>query len=407
MTADAARRRSKIRELLLTGALTLAAIVLGAFGAEYHLATEIAAAPPRASERLGLAYDERSVAEVVTDLRTREPGATPAVWPGFFLSRIDGPRRSSVLVTRDGGEVLPLGGVSNTLTVLCREVGGYVTYRSDRHGFNNPDAVWDRPVIDILFVGDSFAQGQCVPPEAQAAHLVRQAFPATLNLAMGHNGPLLELASLAEYGTPKQPRTVIWLFYQGNDLAEDLPREAASPLLARYFETGFTQGLEGRQVEVDGLLRGYLSGSAAEMRVEAIAARHRQESLLKLRNLRRALGLKRSTPKPDMARFEAILGNAFSRVSSWGGRAYFVYLPGWLEVMTPDESMEAARNAIIAAAEKRGFVGLNLHSSMASAPDPSVFFYYPASHYSPEGQKLLAEAILSALEADGFRPSPP
>ena len=407
MSVHGAWRVPSLRGGFLAAALSLAAMALGAFGAEYHLAARIADAPRQASDRLGLAYDGRTMVEVVAALDEGDPGAVPAVWPGYLLEKQDGGHRHSALSAGDGREVLPLGGVSNATTVMCREVGAYVTYKSDRHGFNNPDPVWDSRALDVVLVGDSFGQGQCVPPEAQAAHLLRTAFPATLNLAMGHNGPLLELASLVEYGGRQKPRVVIWLFYQGNDLIEDLPREAASPLLARYLEPGFTQGLESRQAEVDGLLRGYLTDAAAEMRVESIAARHRMESLVRLRTLRRALGVGRTRPQPDVPRFEAILGEASARISAWGGRAYFAYLPGWIEVMKPDETMASSRSAVVAAARRSGFAVIDLHAAMARAPDPGVFFYYPASHYSPDGQKLLAEAILSQLEADGVRPSPP
>ena len=63
-----------------------------------------------------------------------------------------------------------------------------VTFDSDEYGFNNPPGSWQAP--RIVLVGDSFTQGDCVPPEKNiAAHLNRR-FGGVLNLGVAGHGPL-------------------------------------------------------------------------------------------------------------------------------------------------------------------------------------------------------------------------
>ncbi|MFN0043086.1 MAG: hypothetical protein ACKVSF_07735 [Alphaproteobacteria bacterium] len=399
-----ARRR---RDLPVTILLCLAATIAGAFGAEYYLFRQLADAPLRASERLGLVHDTRSVRQVVDELRKVNPAAVPALWPSYLLVA-NGENAPRSMLMAGGVETVPAGGVSRAQTVMCREVGGYNSYASDRHGFNNPDWVWQLPETDIALIGDSFTQGQCVPPGDQVAALVRSHFPATLALAMGHDGPLMELLTLKEFAAFRRPRAVVWLFYQGNDLTQDLPRERASPLLMRYLEGDYTQSLAVRQAEIDSALRTYLDSAASrERHVAELETRAARESVLKLRNLRHLLGATRAPPSPDFALLGRILLEAKATVEGWGGQTIFVYLPSWIELLHPNQAMRMGREAALAAARENGFEIVDLHAAMAAARDPGAYFYYPASHYSPEGQRVLADAILAALAASGIKPSSP
>src|SRR5207253_2124342 len=116
--------------------------------------------------------------------------------------------------------LLPLGGISNRLTVFCNEAGDYVKYRSDEHGFNNPPGIWSDGKAEIAAIGDSFVQGTCVPTDQPLVGVIRTEYPGTLNLGMSGNGPLLELATFEEYVTTVKPRIVLWFFFETNDLTD-------------------------------------------------------------------------------------------------------------------------------------------------------------------------------------------
>jgi hypothetical protein len=380
----------------------LVAALIGLYGADAFLAWRMARLPDEAAARLGLENDPRSIRRLIADMARDGKTVVPALWPALLLEPgADGASHSALMVA--GRETIPCGGVSGVPTVMCREVGPYVTYLADRHGFNNPDSVWDKPV-NVMLIGDSFAQGQCVPPDAQMAARLSAFIPGTVTLGMGHEGPLLELAALKEFGPMLKPRVVMWLYFQGNDLIQDLPRERASPLLMRYLEPGFSQNLFTRQAEIDAALRARLEGPSQERDITRIEAMDTLESIAKLRNLRRALGATRNRPSPDIPLFARILQEARRTVESGGGTLYFVYLPGWSELMQPAPSDPALRERVLAVAHETGLEIIDLYAPMMSEGDPSAFFFYPGSHYGPEGQGAVADAILEALEAQGLGP---
>ena len=114
-----------------------------------------------AAAELGIEYDERTKLEVIEDLIAEGEDAAPTIYP-----LTDG----NVSVRH---HLLPLGGIANKTTVGTNESGKSPIYRSDRHGFNNPDAQWDSGTIDWLLVGDSFTHGSTVAPGEEIAGTIR------------------------------------------------------------------------------------------------------------------------------------------------------------------------------------------------------------------------------------------
>ena len=190
-------------------AVTLA-VGVAFYVAEFYM-LHLAPAPPGAIANKDGVLDSRTRYQVVLDLRSRGTRAYPAVFPAR-LSRtaLDGTLRAPLRI--DGVEVLPLGGVANAPTVRCNESGPYVVYESDEFGFNNPKELWKADGVEVIALGDSFAQGSCVAPEHNFVSLIRARYPRTLNLGMSGNGPLLMLAALKEYGPTLRPRAVLWIF---------------------------------------------------------------------------------------------------------------------------------------------------------------------------------------------------
>ncbi|MCA9841996.1 MAG: hypothetical protein KC475_07720 [Cyanobacteria bacterium HKST-UBA03] len=145
-----------------------------------------------------------------------------------------------------------LGGVPNALTLLCIQPRhSWVTYRSDRFGLRNPDTVWNNPAVDVLLIGDSFAQGYCLKDQDTLDARLRDRGFSTINLGYTANGPLIELATLQEALTVVKPKTVFWLYFEGNDLRfpyqpkdrqddGDFDRELKNPHLAPYWQPNHT-----------------------------------------------------------------------------------------------------------------------------------------------------------------------
>ena len=86
---------------------------------------------------------EKTKYDVIRDLKkSKNIDVVPSIGPAFFLEEkwING-----------GTDIFPLGGVSNTMTVLCKEDEEISIYKSDRHGFNNPDQEWDNEKVLWFF----------------------------------------------------------------------------------------------------------------------------------------------------------------------------------------------------------------------------------------------------------------
>jgi len=206
------------------------------------------------AESAGIPFDARTPIEIVEDLRDAGRDVWPAVYPGPLASSSPGG-----LQDKRGEILLPLAGIANVDTRYGNEEGRYLIYHSDEHGFHNPLGIWEQPQIAVAAVGDSYTHGAQVPSDRNLMAPVRRRWPATLNLGIGSNGPLVELATLFEYLPQRGPRVVLWVLCELNDLGEDLNREIQSPLLQRYWkERRSIQNLEARQPEIDALLRGYV-----------------------------------------------------------------------------------------------------------------------------------------------------
>ena len=255
-----------------------------------------------AAKTLGVKFDARTKAEVIDDFRKRGIDAVPSLNPHELLKEQKDGTMKSATTTVNGAEVLPLASMAEKLTVVCNEGGEFLTYTSDRHGFNNPPSVWNAP-ISVVAVGDSFTQGWCVDPDNNFVSLIRQRYPGTLNLGIEGNGPLVMLATLKEYAESVRPKVVLWFYFEGNDLT-DLSKERRSPLLRRYLETNeFSQRLSSRQDQIDRALAGYLDTVANKNRLlvkleeasavitDADKLPKALESIAKLGQLRQRLGL--------------------------------------------------------------------------------------------------------------------
>ena len=208
------------------------------------------------AKQSGVDFDTRSKLQIIAELRQRNISAVPAIVSQGLLET-DGSGALKSQITIKGTNLLPLAGISNRVTVLCNETGEYVIYNSDEYGFHNPKTIWNEGRFDIAAVGDSFTHGYCVPSDKNFVALIRQHYPATLNLGVSGNGPLTTLATIKEYLKFAKPRVVLWFYWEGNDLT-DLKREKNSPLLMRYLEDNFSQGLVNLQPDIDAALTAYI-----------------------------------------------------------------------------------------------------------------------------------------------------
>ena len=368
------------------------------------------------AKKAGVDFDTRTRLEIITELRRQGSDAVPAIFPRFLLKKQEDGRTTSEIVI-NGLEVLPLGGIASKVTVLCNETGEFTVYHSDERGFNNPQGSWNADRLEIAALGDSFTQGACVPVEKNFVHLLQARYPATLNLGMSSNGPLLMLAGIQEYLPAFKPATVLWFYFEGNDLQE-LATEAESRLLSRYLQGGFNQGLGHVQHDIDSHLTAWVHRETARelhreevRRKRAHAASARSDAFLKLAKLtalRQRLGLidaKKPAHEPVPAELEQrnldlfvkVLSVADAMVRAWGGRLYFVYLPDWGRYGAPT-SARLDRDPVLTAVTNLGIPVIDMHLAFKDHQDPlSLFPFRRFGHYNEEGHRLVADTVLRAL----------
>jgi hypothetical protein len=357
------------------------------------------------ARQFGVEYDTRTQLQVVRDLRLEGIDAVPAVYPfGLFERQPDGTMKSQITI--NNAEAFPLAGISDRLTVFCNESGPWITYRSDEHGFHNPPGIWTSDALDIAVLGDSYAQGTCVPSELSFAALIRARNPAMLNLGNSNKGPLMSLADLREYAAAFKPTVVLWFFYEQNDFG-DLNRESTSLLLMRYLDRHFTQGLRKIQADIDRALEQHWLGSLEEAQTHwPDESKTLIPAVMRFTNLRRNMGLLRRPPnrqielEQSLGLLAKVLAEAKWTVDSWGGRLYLVYLPERERYVEPDAARldEEKREQVLRVTRSLGVELIDIPAAFQASGDPLALFpFRRRGHYNEEGHRLVAETVLHSL----------
>jgi hypothetical protein len=122
------------------------------------------------------------------------------------------------------------GDVANAFQISPADLSSFSwDVRYDRHGFRNES---DLDHADIAVIGDSFVEGLTVPSkQLMTSVLAGLQGRVVANLGQSAWGPQEELAVLKRYALPLHPRTILWLFFEGNDLGDVISyqRQAAAP----------------------------------------------------------------------------------------------------------------------------------------------------------------------------------
>ncbi len=141
-------------------------------------------------------------------------------------------------------KILLLSGYENSKILLCLdEKNNPVYYLSDSNGFNNEI----KSNNDFLLIGDSYVQGMCVQNKDNLSAQFKKFSYRTNSLAVGGNGPLLELATFREYRDQYNYNNVILFITPSNDYL-DLSKEIKNDILLNYLNReNFTQNLNNEE----------------------------------------------------------------------------------------------------------------------------------------------------------------
>ena len=264
-----------------------------------------------AAKNNNVEFDHRMGFSVLSDLKSKGLDIVSGIYPQAFNLTNGIPNKN----------IFPLSGISNKKTLHCNETGQWKYHHSDRYGFSNLNKYWDKKEIDYLILGDQFSQGACVDQDKNISSYLKEITKKNvLNLSLVGNGPLLKLATLKEYGIKVKPKRVLWFYYEGNDLVDELHREKQSQILLSYLKTNFTQNLFKRLKEID---------------IELIEFSKIDELLWKtkiyrLYNIRSLLSFDKEDIEYKVVidpLYKLILSEAKKTVGSWNGKIEFIYIP--------------------------------------------------------------------------------
>jgi hypothetical protein len=348
-------------------------------------------------------FDTRSKKQVIRDLRGQGIEAYPTLGSTHFAL--------SPLAVGDA-KLVPLHGIRNVTTVLCNETGTYAIYKSDEFGYNNPKGIWGGDSVQILAVGDSFTEGSCVPPAKNAMSVVRNKFPSTLNLGRAGDGPLAQLAQLHEFGSLKQPKIVLWMFYEGNDLIRDLWREKRSQQLFKYLSAGRHQQLNERRQEVNSALKIFADRALEEddgPESDANRPRYLVRAITLsyfrvLLNMDNTQSIKQMRT-PDLPLFRQVLFEAKALVNSWGGKLLVVYLPddrilsknrGVVDILSQHWTTDH-RGDVIEIITSLEIPVIRADRVIESHQNPVSLFPFGSGHFNELGYRIVGETILEGL----------
>lgn len=356
-----------------------------------------------AAKKAGYPFDSRTRYQVLMDLRKKDKDFTLPISP-------------SSLVRPDGffdkeARVYPLGSASDRPMVMCNESGEWLTYRSDEHGFRNPKGVYDKD-IDVVLVGDSFAQGQCVDEGQDIAGLLRKETGLNvLNLGLGSNGPLIELAGMKEYAEPFKPKVVLMFYYPGNDM-ESIAKEKTSPVLIKYLEKDFTQSLLEKQEIIDKALDKYIENVVMAFERDLAHPPRKSEhqmswaNIFQFHNLRYRIGLRSECHIHVDPIFKDIVIRANNMVNEWGGKFIFVYLTAMDTHLAKKNGnpcriryYKSQRQILLPLLKKLGISYIDIEDELSDYPDmDSLFPPFYHGHYNAKGYRVVTEKVIKYLK---------
>lgn len=144
--------------------------------------------------------------DAFNEIKKNKPDLIP--WTGVFQSSNDSYNKEFVFSNK-----------SNSNLLFCNETGEWITYKSDKFGFNNDNSIYDYENLN-LFIGDSFVEGMCVEREDNLVSQFSKIYDEKIiNLGMSGTSQLEQLIILKNYLNYNQNiKKIYWMYSETNDL---------------------------------------------------------------------------------------------------------------------------------------------------------------------------------------------
>ena len=289
-----------------------------------------------------------------------------------------------------------LSGFPASQVILCTEPDNIVSYRADRYGFNNPDALYDGKPVEAMLLGDSFVEGFCLPPGEDLVSQLRRDEVVAVGVGIRGNGPLTELATLGRYGPILKPHHVFMVFFEGNDW-KNLAEELQLPWMHSILEDGVGFGTPSSVGDETRRARSAID-EFRERPVTIVNLLTQTEALRNFVALQQTfarLGLNYPKATPDIPEFRHILRRANELAKGWGGSFTLVYLPRvdrYMGALSSASAFEPLHTLVLEGAASEAVPVIDLSPELEKQGHPEDL-YAPDGHFNGMGAAFAAEII--------------
>jgi hypothetical protein len=352
-------------------------------------------------KKLNENYDDRSKYDFYIDYKKKFQNAVIDLPPSLIYE--------DLLNNQKKYRLVPLSSISKRNTAWCNEDGTFNSYLSDRYGFNNSDKEWDKSK-HIIFIGDSYTQGACVKEDENIPGNIKKLLKnddiGIINLGKRGHGPLSEYATLVEYGKVTNPKIILWLYYEGNDL-KNLKFETSVDILRNYLiKKNFSQNLINKQKDLDKIL---LNKFNERLNFEKHTKKQLKDNqfmfALKFFNLKKFIRLKlkkksddaKSYYKSQLENFEIITQKIKFLSKELDSKLIFIYIPSYER--TNKDSLEDLKmynysNIIkIISKNKIDLIDLSYELFKKSNNPKEYYPYELPRHFSAYGYETIAKIL--------------
>lgn len=285
----------------------------------------------------------------------------------------------------------------------------------DKNGFRNED---DLSNADIAVIGDSYIDSQMLPGSMLATtRLATLTRKTVANLGQSGYGPQQELAVLKRYALPLHPKSVVWVFYEGNDLGDAERYKNKTSLQKSYWDA--VERVWDRSFTRNSLswLTGVFLGcspvqAAKEVITPAVVVdREQNKHVVYLKGRSKSAGL----TKQELDALQttvATIEEAYHLVRNDGGRFLVAFAPTAFRVYHDIADFKEAgedvtqwdlndlpdRLRMMISKISPDIRYLDLTTALKSAARENILVFLPDdTHWSSEGNRVVAEALAEAL----------
>jgi hypothetical protein len=285
----------------------------------------------------------------------------------------------------------------------------------DQNGFRNQ---LDLKSADTVVIGDSFVEGLTVRNEQLMTSILAQLRGEVVaNLGQSAYGPLEELVVLKRYGLPLRPRTVVWMFFEGNDLQDVMGYRQAMRDTPNFWGAFVARSFTRSALyEVRYLISPPAKRPGAQ-RSAVLQTPNGEQASVYFIYPSKPLTKEEFTALDDTV---DTLANAYRLSAAQGARLVFVFVPSKFRVLrpfcsfppesecgnwVPNNMSDRLENAAASISPDIGY--LDLTPRLVDAVKKGILPYYPDDeHWSPEGHRIAADAVNEYLAEMTKRSTP-